>query len=109
MARRDLNEDLNTQARLNNGQADAKLVMSETKHKCAVPDCEAQVSLDMLMCKPHWFQVPRAIRNRIWAAYRNRNLQAHKEAVGEALKAFRPPEERKVTAKPKRLGKAGRR
>jgi hypothetical protein len=45
----------------------------------------------MFMCKPHWFLVPRAMRSRIWEAYRagqcddmNPSLeycQAAKEAV----------------------------
>lgn len=24
----------------------------------------------MLMCKPHWFQVPRELRDRVWSTYR---------------------------------------
>jgi hypothetical protein len=24
----------------------------------------------MLACKPHWFQLPKAIRDEIWATYR---------------------------------------
>lgn len=34
------------------------------------PICEKSISRTMLMCKPHWFQVPRELRDRVWSTYR---------------------------------------
>lgn len=40
-------------------------------HKCAADGCEKIVPSDRLMCKPHWFKVPKDRRDRIWAGYQN--------------------------------------
>ena len=37
---------------------------------CHARGCSVHVPPEMLMCKPHWFKVPRAIRNAVWLAYR---------------------------------------
>jgi hypothetical protein len=45
--------------------------MSET-HECAMSRaglCGRRVPLHMLMCRPHWFQVPGHIRDAIWATW----------------------------------------
>ena len=39
-------------------------------HTCHWPGCRIQVPPAMWGCKPHWFALPRAIRSRIWRAYR---------------------------------------
>lgn len=39
-------------------------------HVCHWPGCKRQVPPAMWGCKPHWFALPRALRNRIFAAYR---------------------------------------
>ena len=39
-------------------------------HTCHWPDCPKQVPPAMWGCRPHWFRLPKAIRNAIWAAYR---------------------------------------
>lgn len=38
-------------------------------HRCAAPGCKKQVPLKMLMCKPHWFMLPKPLRDTIWAEY----------------------------------------
>ena len=38
-------------------------------HHCHWPGCDKQVSPAMWGCKAHWFRLPRALRNKIWAAY----------------------------------------
>jgi hypothetical protein len=38
-------------------------------HHCHWPGCEAQVPPAMWGCKPHWFSLPRGLRDRIWRAY----------------------------------------
>jgi hypothetical protein len=45
--------------------------MSET-HKCAMSRvrlCEDRVPLNRLMCRPHWYQVPKHLRDLIWATW----------------------------------------
>ncbi len=40
-------------------------------HTCHAIGCKAVVPPEMFMCKKHWFTVPQALRNRIWATYRH--------------------------------------
>lgn len=39
------------------------------KHGCHWPGCERQVPPAMWGCKPHWFKLPKSLRDRIWLAY----------------------------------------
>lgn len=39
-------------------------------HHCHWPGCERQVPPAMWGCKTHWFKLPKALRDRIWRAYR---------------------------------------
>ncbi len=39
-------------------------------HTCHWPGCGKQVPPAMWGCKGHWFKLPQALRNKIWAAYR---------------------------------------
>lgn len=36
------------------------------KHTCHATGCTIEVPRDMLMCKHHWFMVPKDIRARVW-------------------------------------------
>lgn len=38
-------------------------------HQCHWPGCERSVPPAMWGCKSHWFRLPRALRNKIWATY----------------------------------------
>lgn len=40
-------------------------------HACHATGCLRPVPREMFMCKPHWFAVPKPIRDRIWRAYRD--------------------------------------
>lgn len=40
-------------------------------HTCHAIACERSVPPQMLMCRQHWFSVPLALRNRVWATYRD--------------------------------------
>lgn len=42
--------------------------MSEA-HTCHWPGCQRHVPPKMWGCAPHWFTLPKALRDRIWAAY----------------------------------------
>lgn len=39
-------------------------------HTCHWPGCTKQVAPAMWGCKIHWFRLPKAIRDRIWKAFR---------------------------------------
>jgi hypothetical protein len=38
-------------------------------HHCHWPDCTKQVPPKMWGCKEHWFRLPKALRDLIWATY----------------------------------------
>lgn len=38
-------------------------------HACHWPGCDKQVPPAMWGCKPHWFSLPRDLRDRVWRAY----------------------------------------
>lgn len=40
-----------------------------SSHTCHWPDCRRIVPPKLWGCKPHWFKLPKAIRDRIWATY----------------------------------------
>jgi hypothetical protein len=39
-------------------------------HECHWPGCARQVPPAMWGCREHWYRLPKAIRDRIWRAYR---------------------------------------
>lgn len=62
---------------------------ADNRHNCPASQCEARVGPDMLMCRPHWFMVPKAIRDDVWAAYRGPGpgSDEHTEAIFAAITA----------------------
>lgn len=38
-------------------------------HECHWPGCTRQVPPAMWGCKPHWFKLPKRLRDRIWETY----------------------------------------
>lgn len=38
-------------------------------HTCHWPGCDRQVPPAMWGCKPHWFKLPKRLRDRIWSTY----------------------------------------
>ncbi len=60
-------------------------------HICPGPDCTAHVADHMLMCRPHWYQVPRALRDEVWATWRNgagAGTAEHTQAIHAAIVAL---------------------
>jgi hypothetical protein len=43
--------------------------MRTVTHTCHWPGCTKPVPPAMWGCKPHWFQLPKRLRDAIWAAY----------------------------------------
>jgi hypothetical protein len=39
-------------------------------HVCHWPGCGAQVPPAIWGCRPHWYALPKELRDRIWRAYR---------------------------------------
>ncbi len=56
---------------------------------CPHPDCRRQVPTDMFGCRDHWFQLPRPIRDAIWAAWRAGDRVAHNRAMMDAVRFWR--------------------
>lgn len=42
--------------------------MTDT-HECPVDGCEIQVEHEHLMCRKHWFMVPKPLRDQVWRAW----------------------------------------
>jgi hypothetical protein len=40
------------------------------RHHCHWPGCDALVPPAQWGCRPHWLALPRAVRTRIWVAFR---------------------------------------
>lgn len=39
-------------------------------HTCHAEGCDTGVPPRLLMCHQHWYMVPKALRDAVWAAYR---------------------------------------
>jgi hypothetical protein len=60
---------------------------------CPVPGCHAQIDPSRLMCRRHWYLVPKQLRDRVWATWRSGQgaLSAeHLETVRMAIAACQP-------------------
>lgn len=42
----------------------------EGNHHCHWPGCDTEVKPALWGCKRHWYSLPKAIRDRIWNAYK---------------------------------------
>ena len=38
-------------------------------HTCHWPGCETEVPPKMWGCRPHWYRLPKTLRDKVWAAY----------------------------------------
>jgi hypothetical protein len=56
---------------------------------CPISDCNKGIPRTRLMCKPHWYRVPKEIRDRVWDTYRNDGVfsEAYMEARDAAIHA----------------------
>lgn len=44
--------------------------VAKQAHTCHWPGCEREVPPAMWGCRQHWFTLPKALRDRVWRAYR---------------------------------------
>lgn len=61
-------------------------------HRCPGPGCVAQVPPEMLMCRRHWYQVARPLRNAVWRAWQSgagAGTAEHAAACMAAIKSIR--------------------
>lgn len=61
-------------------------------HQCPVKPCDQQVPNTHLMCRRHWFRVPRPLRDEVRRTYRAKDWADHRRACVEAI-AFVSAEE----------------
>jgi hypothetical protein len=55
---------------------------------CAVSGCAEQIDPSRLMCRGHWYRVPRELRDLVWATWRSGDgalSPEHLEAVRLAI------------------------
>jgi hypothetical protein len=41
-----------------------------TAHACAVPDCDKTAPLGLLMCRRHWYAVPKPAQREVWRTWK---------------------------------------
>lgn len=39
------------------------------RHVCHAETCDIDIPKTMLFCKPHWFSLPKTLRDAIWSTY----------------------------------------
>lgn len=66
-------------------------------HRCYAPECTLEISQGMLMCRNHWRQVPRPVRDRVLATWRRiqggggvAEVRAYRTAINDARDALQP-------------------
>jgi hypothetical protein len=63
-------------------------------HLCPAAGCRQPVSPDRLMCRPHWYQVPKPLRDAVWVTWRSgtgAGTPAHTAAILAAISAASTP------------------
>jgi hypothetical protein len=72
---------------------------SDTTHACPAPNCEQRVPFHVLACRPHWFSIPKPIRDRLNAEYsENFGERSYFEARAACLRALGVPEQELAAA-----------
>jgi hypothetical protein len=63
----------------------ARAAIDRSSQPCPIPDCAGTKGDDQVMCRPHWYAVPKPIRDRVWNAYRRAPGSAeHLSAIRDA-------------------------
>jgi hypothetical protein len=68
-----------------------------TGRSCRIPACPASVAPGRLMCRPHWYQVPKLLRDRIWATWQSGAgalSPEYRQAVRDAVTAVQARQDR---------------
>lgn len=59
-----------------------------TMHTCPAEGCQMQVSRMHLACRPHWYQLPKPLRDAIWQTHKSGDRTAWSKNVTEAKKIW---------------------
>ncbi len=54
-------------------------------HKCPHPDCSEMMPHHILACKPHWFMLPRAIRDEVNVTWQSGDSTTYMAARQKAV------------------------
>jgi hypothetical protein len=57
---------------------------------CPIAGCARQIDPSRLMCRCHWYTVPKELRDRVWSTWRSGQgaySRAHQDAVSQAISA----------------------
>lgn len=69
-------------------------------HTCPARGCDARLPDKILFCRPHWYALPKPLRDAIWATYRpgqerdGRPSQAYLANVRQAIRVIAAKEGR---------------
>jgi hypothetical protein len=55
---------------------------------CHALGCLAAIPDSMLMCRRHWYMVPKPLRDAIWQSYRSGDRDAHLRNCAEAVRVI---------------------
>jgi hypothetical protein len=58
--------------------------------RCPIPGCSSRIDSSRLMCRSHWYLVPREVRDQVWATWRSGQAafsRDHQDAVLRAIAA----------------------
>lgn len=60
--------------------------------ECAAPACSIRISSKFMMCRQHWFQVPKPIRDEVWRAFKEEGVlsDAYLDAYEAAVASVTP-------------------
>ena len=70
-----------------------------TSHECPISVCSTRCAAHHMMCRPHWFMVPKALRDKVWAIAGSGGLFWVTSEYHEARKAAIDAVEEKVVAR----------
>jgi hypothetical protein len=65
-------------------------VLPRQASRCPAPGCGDRIDPTRLMCRHHWYWVPKHLRDQVWATWRSGQGAAsreHQEAVRRAIAA----------------------
>lgn len=68
--------------------------------RCPVSGCDDQIDPSRLMCRRHWYQVPKQLRDRVWATWRSGERAASPEHQDAVLVAIAACQEKRSVGKP---------
>jgi hypothetical protein len=58
--------------------------------RCPVSGCDEPTDPSRLMCRRHWYQVPKALRDRVWATWQSGDGASSREHLDAVLMAIGP-------------------